>query len=684
MVASPFLKPRSSFRATPISLSSRCQNDYRPDIDGLRAVAVLAVVIFHTFPNALPGGFIGVDVFFVISGFLITRLILADLQEGKFTIRNFYARRIRRIFPALAIVLILCFAAGWIIMMPAEYERFGKHAAAGAGFVANFIFWKEAGYFDAAAYTKPLLHLWSLGVEEQFYIAWPVVMAFAWKKIRAIGWVLLPLFVISLLYSLIVVQRDQVVAFYSPFARFWELLMGAALAWYMWKSYRRTESEPARTAKPWARTVVSVIGLCLIVVTCLAIKKDSRFPGGWALLPTIGAALILWAGRDSKFNSGVLSSRPLVWVGLISYPLYLVHWPLLSFARIIESQMPSIQARIALVAFSFLISWLIYQFIEKPVRFGAFRGRAVKWLCIVLALLCAAGITIRKLDGIKLRHAQMMNADPNTLKIGADRSSLLPECGLSETDARTFQTCKRDWRASAQGIVWGDSKAEALYYGLVRESSADLRWMLIGTVVPPDTNANANDAKEKKNRLALQMILGDSRLKVVVVTNALRSLFPINDETGFIERDVSKERAARLETFGSAIRQLTLAGRQVVFVMDNPTFPDPTSCVSGGLTTVHVLNQFLFRKENPRCNIKYSDHVAGTRAYREFVAELQRTNPSILVFDTAPVLCDIGENICRMTRDDKFLYSYSDHISDFANSLLAKNLLQQIEQQKNK
>ena len=210
---------------------------YRPDIDGLRALAVLFVLLFHAFPSLLPGGFVGVDVFFVISGYLITGLILRDLESGQFSLRHFYARRVRRIFPALCLVMAVSLGYGWLVLTAGEYQQLGRHVASGAAFLANFMFWREAGYFDNAADTKPMLHLWSLGIEEQFYMVWPPLLWLWWRRWRALSWLVIPLAGLSLGYSLHLAGRDLVADFYSPLTRFWELLLGAWLV-YMARSGR--------------------------------------------------------------------------------------------------------------------------------------------------------------------------------------------------------------------------------------------------------------------------------------------------------------------------------------------------------------------------------------------------------------------------------------------------------------
>lgn len=188
-------------------------SSYRPDIDGLRAIAVLAVLVYHAFPSALPGGFVGVDIFFVISGYLISRHILEELNSRSFSIRAFYARRVRRIFPALILVMLVCLLFGWLSLTPGEYERLGRHVFAGALFLANILSWREAGYFDTAADTKPLLHLWSLGVEEQFYIVWPLILAVLWRARRWLGWGIVGLIGLSLAWSLHTVRHDPVADF---------------------------------------------------------------------------------------------------------------------------------------------------------------------------------------------------------------------------------------------------------------------------------------------------------------------------------------------------------------------------------------------------------------------------------------------------------------------------------------
>lgn len=646
------------------------ETDYRPDIDGLRAIAVLAVIGFHAFPSLVPGGFVGVDVFFVISGYLISRHILGELKANSFSIAAFYVRRIKRIFPALILILLTCTAVGWVILTPNEYELLGRPIAGGAGFVANLVFWKEAGYFDTLADTKPLLHLWSLGIEEQFYIVWPFILALLWRRApHFLGRAIVALLLISLAYSIWLVRYNVTADFYSPFTRFWELALGAGLAYGVLHN-RLDFAAPHRQALSW-------IGLCLIVTGVFALEKSYSFPGAWALLPTLGAACLIYCARGAAINSRLLASRPLVFIGLISYPLYLWHWPLLSFARIIESETPSLGLRLGLVAASIVLAWLTYRLAELPVR--AASGKQAKRLVILLSLamvlLFAAGVTIRKLDGLKFRLLSKLNADVRTLSLGKDRHALIKACGLPDEQKDQFQFCLSSSREAPRFAVLGDSKAEALFFGLARESRPGMQGVLIGSVRPPTPDAAADDARQKRSRIAFQTVLDTPSIKVVILAIALRSTFPVNGETGFIEGNTHPAIAGLIASYSQAILGLQQAGKQVIFVIDNPTFPDPRSCIGGGMTSSPLLNQVLRRKPNPRCTISYTDHLAGTDAYRKFIAELARINPKLIVYDPTPLLCDISGNRCSTTRDGKFLYSYSDHISDYANSLIASDML---------
>lgn len=362
---------------------------YRPDIDGLRAIAILCVLIFHAFPNAVTGGFIGVDVFFVISGYLISTILFTDLQKGRFSFKTFYMRRVRRLFPALITVLVATFAVGWLVLLPEEFAQLGKHIAAGMGFVANFVYLDEAGYFDKAAETKPLLHLWTLGVEEQFYIVWPVILFAAWKWGRRLFPVLAVIFIASFLYNVMQVTVDRDKAFFLPYARFWELLAGAGSAYVHLKA--RFDFPALKNAR--VQDVAACAGVGLILASAYFIHKDMRFPGFLAVLPVLGAVLLVSA-RQAWINRAILSHPVMVWIGAISYPLYLWHWPVLSYLHIIEIPL-SAGVAFGALGVSVLLAWLTYRFIERSVRARP-EARFIPHLCGMAVVLVVAGLCVSK------------------------------------------------------------------------------------------------------------------------------------------------------------------------------------------------------------------------------------------------------------------------------------------------
>ncbi len=435
---------------------------YRPDIDGLRSVAVLLVVAFHAAPTVVPGGYVGVDIFFVISGFLITGILQRALEAGKFSLGWFYSRRARRIFPALVAVLLFVCVAGWLMLLPDQYERLGKHVAGGAAFISNLLLWRESGYFDAAALSKPLLHLWSLGIEEQFYIIWPLLLLLAHRlKLHLLG-MLAIVVVLSFAFSVWQTHVDTVAAFYSPFSRFWELGIGGLLACHS----LRNVTEP--TPRWWSETK-AILGLAFIALVVVMLNQDSKFPGWWALMPTVGATLLISAGPDAWINRKILSLRGMVAVGLISYPLYLWHWPLLTFLRIHESGDPSKIAIAAIVLLSFALAWLTYQVVEKPVRFRRaahpkFRLAAV---CAPLAVICGAGLVVSANAGFSSRFPGQIQALA-TFKYDPSIVYRSHHCFLTATDpASALQGCADGDKAPGKPVVllWGDSYAAALYPG---------------------------------------------------------------------------------------------------------------------------------------------------------------------------------------------------------------------------
>ena len=649
---------------------------YRADVDGLRAIAVLSVVLFHAFPSLLTGGFIGVDIFFVISGYLITGLMMREHgQSGHVRLGGFYIRRTRRIFPALILMLVTSLAIGWIALTSNEFKQFGKYMAGGAVFLDNFLFWRDAGYFDNKPEVKPMLHLWSLGVEEQFYLMWPVLLAILLKlQLRRWAlWAALCIVAASLFYAQIKLRVDPVGAFYSPLTRMWELLAGGVLS--ILKSHPHANGHPLGLSHGNASRqthLLALMGLICFVAGLVLIDPHSQFPGWWALLPVTAAVLLIASGPDTVIHRRVLCHPWMVGLGLISYPLYLWHWPVLSFARILAGETPTVWTRTLLVLVSVCLAYLTYRFIEKPIRSsrGPRPARLAFLMMGVMVVLLFVGYGINRNNGLGWRHHGKLSADPHTMVLGADRSRVRADCGIAQPEQRQLGYCLSDPKSIQPNLaILGDSKAEALFYGLVRESRPDQAWVLIGK---PNFLVD-----NPVNELALNRVLQDPAIRVVVLTHALRSMTALEENTG---RLLSTPDAAQLDNwharYSQVLKQIRQAGKYPVLVLDHPTLPDPNDCIEGEMTQLPVFNRLLWRKGNPHCTQTYTFHRENTAVYRAFAQRLQSAYPELLVFDLAPIVCEERADVCAITRKGQFLYSYGDHLSDVSNTQAAQALYQ--------
>jgi peptidoglycan/LPS O-acetylase OafA/YrhL len=426
---------------------------YRPDIDGLRALAVMLVVNFHAFPEAMQGGFIGVDIFFVISGFLITGIIVRELDQQRFSLLAFYNRRIRRIFPALIVVLGATLVLGWLWMLPAAYAQLSADIGASAAFSANFALLWQSGYFDVESAKKPLLHLWSLGIEEQFYLFWPLLLMLAGRLRLSTLTVAAVIGVASFVLNVALIGSNPVATFYLPFTRAWELLAGAVLA-CGWNRVSQTSA-----ASNWRASS----GLLLIAVAADVLNTNRAFPGWWAVLPVVGAALLLSA-PGAWICRTVLASRPLVWIGLVSYPLYLWHWPLLVFFGIIKFSPLTQLERELIVGLSFVLAWLTYRFVEKPFRFGRPGPLRIAGLCAGMLSVAVAGVVVVQGRGFDFRlPPQIREMASVPMQASQWRAH---ECLLDLSRETSFADSCVDRDRRPLILVWGDSTAGALLPGL--------------------------------------------------------------------------------------------------------------------------------------------------------------------------------------------------------------------------
>lgn len=424
---------------------------YRPDIDGLRAVAVLAVIAYHAFPESFPGGFTGVDIFFVISGYLITGILASALQNGTFSFAHFYARRLRRIFPALICMMSATAVFGWFTLLAEEYKEFAKYVMAGAAFASNLVLWQEAGYFDTAAESKPLLHLWSLGVEEQFYILWPCALFLAWKWRHRLLAPVAILGAASFLHALYLSYIDPTAAFYSPLARAWEIFLGALLA-----------LSPAIVRSRQQSHIAAATGSALIAAGFLLIDRASVFPGVWALLPSGGAVLIISAGPSAATNK-ILATPVMAAIGLISYPLYLWHWPVLVYARISLSEPPSAALRATLIALSFVLATLTYILVERPLRHRTPSSPMIVRLSSAMALIAILSFHIWFESGFPSRVPKLLQAPAPSERPWREHLCYLQD-DLGDKNFPDIQACIEPAKPTV--VLFGDSLAAMLYPGL--------------------------------------------------------------------------------------------------------------------------------------------------------------------------------------------------------------------------
>ena len=635
---------------------------YRADIDGLRALAVLSVVVYHAFPQALPGGFVGVDVFFVISGYLISGILLEQIGTQRFDLGDFYQRRIRRIFPALCVVLACCWGMGYVALFPEEFRQLGSQIASGASFTSNFALWGASGYFDTDAAVKPLLHLWSLGIEEQFYIFWPLLLWLI-SKTRLGYFTPLGLVVIgSFGMNLWLAGTDQVADFYSPIARAWELGLGALLA------LSRVSDSAAK--KPWMRNVLSVSSLLGLLAACL-FERAAHYPGVAALLPTTASAGLLIAGSQAFVNRKFLSTRVLVAVGLISYPLYLWHWPLLSYARIVTGETPGIGLRLMLVALAFLCAWLTYRWIELPARFGS--QRALKTVGAVGAMIALAVIG----QGTFLHHGDAqrpvvaMNPIADIATSGTTDPHAIDGCYLSQQERIAINGCLADRREMPRFALIGDSKADALASGLIDTSLPGARWAFFGNNCRgADCNStillSQHDYPQsfKLTRMILDSIEAHPELHTIVIANAKRTMFKLVNNFSIDELPQTPYEDLAFDAFDHAVSELIDHGREVYLLIDNPTLLHPEDC-SQRVTSLAPLNVLLGLPHTPAgCAMTFAHFRSLSAPYDRLMTRIVRRHPQHLhVIDPRDIYCDEARDLCPVVRDGHRLYGGSDHIA---------------------
>jgi peptidoglycan/LPS O-acetylase OafA/YrhL len=654
--------------------------EYRKDIDGLRAVAVLPVVLYHA-GLGFPGGFVGVDVFFVISGYLITTLLADELGGGRFSLWRFYERRARRILPALLAVICASAIAAWALFMPTDLTLFGRSASAATLFYANFLFRHEAGYFDAVAAVKPLLHTWSLAIEEQFYVLFPGILyllfrrhpshrrLFAGHRWPLIGTALLTL--LSFAISVWWVESRPVDAFYLLPSRFWELGLGAILA--LWPQVRPAHRQMA--------VVAGASGLAMIILAVLAVDASMPFPGLAALLPCLGAVLVIFAGRTGNLLSALLGAAPARGIGRISYSLYLWHWPLIVFLQYWQGHVLTPWQAALVVAVSIGLAILSWAVIEQPVRQRhILDGWRPLWSASlsVMALFAATGFVIAHHHGFPSRlspaAANIYAAKSDTSRYGSTQcftdSNL---AGPTDDDVRAGRLCPvGDIQggdapaAQVSFLVWGDSHSGTMTPGIgVSAARFGQRGLLAGEGGCPPLLDYQNthpskarrDACVARNAAVLDLVTRQHIPLVFMVARWPREVLGVGygDEGPYFDPQALPKTEDRTALVGGALDRTLAAFAALhvhaILVMDVPEIgydvPYTLARAAAGHRTVDV--------NPPRAVVLERQRLATAMlqdAARKYGAE---------ILDPTAHFC--SGNICHGEIDGRPLYIDSDHIT---------------------
>ena len=666
-------------------------SSYRSEIDGLRAFAVLSVVAFHAFPSWLKGGFIGVDIFFVISGFLITRNIFEGLDNGQFSFANFFGRRIRRIFPALILVISCSLLFGWFVLYEDEFRQLGKHIASSSIFITNFILVNENGYFDNPSDTKPMLHLWSLAVEEQFYIFWPLILWIAWKHSLNLLYITIFVAITSYIANVVFVSSFPTEIFFYPFGRLWELLVGSVLAWLF--LYRSTFfAISSRNAN-----LITIIGLSILLISVFFISEKLKFPSYWAAFPIFGAVLVIISGSKGVVSRLLLTNPIVVWFGLISYPLYLWHWPIFSYLHIIEGGMPNLYVSLSAILVSILFAWLTYKLIEKGIRKRKVSNRLSVTLITLVLFLGILGLLVN--FGLIRSNVSNISDISNSSSISggikfdfpfaeeelirltrqppSEKKSCLDFLGISHESKIRFCQIKDLNRVPDVALI-GDSHSaiafEGTSYYLTKDHSLsviNLAGRLFSNVI----------AEPKSSEYERNVYLGgfevadylDEHKDIKNIIMISRGFFYLNWAENF--SIPNREFSSKEDVFIEGLRGLLerFKDRNIIFVLENPTLNfDPRSCNSN--RPIKTISYYLSSAdtERERCSISRAEDDLIHLDYIQKVSELLNKYSNVIVLDPRDFLCD--QIRCYAMFDQRVVYSDVNHLNKSGSYLQGKQI----------
>lgn len=624
---------------------------YRSDIDGLRTIAVMPVIFYHAGMTLFSGGYVGVDIFFVISGFLITSIIVNDLDKERFTIANFYVRRVKRIFPALYFLLFTVFCLSFFSLMPSHFEGFGKSILSTVLFGSNILFWTESGYFDAQAETKPLLHTWSLGVEEQFYIFFPVILMLICRygNKKYIRWAL-GIFIISLGLSIAYTPTHPEAAFYLIPFRSWELMTGALVALGF---YPKTEKQS------WL-SLMSIAGFLMIGYSIFFYDSTTLFPGYHAILPCFGAALIIMA--DGSVFNRILKFKPIIWIGLLSYSLYLWHWPLFALRNYWSDIQinPFYKSNLFLIILTFIFASFSFFVVERPLRVAKIQRKKLffSMTAAVMCVGCLVGGYVVYAKGMPKR----IPAEAYALANVPASSYKTPKCyELTPEQIANGGLCTVGSKAADKSfILWGDSHALAMSDGINVSANENNRsgYFASTSACAPLPGLGGTEMSKRQECL-------DATEAVAKKTENDRNIKKIIFVCRWVKyTDTPEKTAVFKRALDAAIKRFS--DKQIYFVLDNAEakFDVPAELAKGALLR-HRLpalapdNSFTIPEKN------YTD------SNRLLLTLLDRYK-NVKNFHVLPLykaLCENGE--CLTTDGGRSLYYDDDHLSVFGARLSA-------------
>ena len=681
---------------------------YRKDIDGLRAIAVLAVVFHHAFPSILKGGFIGVDVFFVISGYLISCIIFKNLDNHSFSLLDFYSRRIKRIFPALIIVLISCLVFGYFALLYSEYTELGKHAKAGSLFYINFELFKESGYFDKNSTLKPLLHLWSLAIEEQFYLIWPLILYLAWRlKLNKLSICILVL-VISFALNIRATRIDAIAAFYLPQNRFWELMAGASLAYLFYYKSTYLEKfllcfnkllsisifENCSITKNCAivRNISSFVGFILIIIFSIFFHKTGKFPGYIALIPVLSGCFIIAAGEKALLNKYLLSNKIFVGIGLISYPLYLWHWPILSFIHIIEGHETRKWLICAALILSLLLAWATYFFIEGPIR-SSKRNKIIipSLIGAFLAIILVSNMIYSHIGVFKYLNSNYNNKAVGIYKVTPD----FDKCsGLVTSYPDGWVPCF-SYSSTPEFLVLGDSHAIDFGTGMILKkinsmtiSSPGLPFWNYITTHTSHKTYEQNKLYSSRFKLTIDQALKINTLKYAILLSrgplyfsgkgfGIETLDPIKNAYTILPRNKNIKitpQDAFVKGYIETIKYLQERGLKVIFVIDHhENGQNIESCAERPVK--------LIKDNLQKCYIDKLQVDQRMREYKELIDKIKKETPGLIIYDGGELFCDKDKCYVK-AKSNEILFADDNHLSIFGAKYLVEHFFKWFESYK--